>query len=319
MDICSIVEFREALLNPDHHFSTLKNIVADISTICRSRHFAECSATINGHNAMIYAPISPQAITLAHNTIATLHNIDSRMFSKITLHSCEMRRMNHNTPCSIIVEWPPYAMPLSEVIYTMSQRQLLNELDELHASLKHNNVSHNNLTGNNILVDNIGRWHLVRQYYSSTGATGDDTAIAHLRTLIKRDALADIESTRLCVAMADYHTSQPRLVEHRRKIVIDSLTGFTDENDRIVIECRYGDATFFAEHRSVVTMPDGRMGVIDIDGNEIIPALFDTVSYDVNSGRVWVTLNGQAAEFDYHGKQLGEWQPIDELDTELLR
>lgn len=316
MDICSIVEFREALLNPEDYFLTLKHVVADLSTLSRTRHFAECRATINGRNAIIYAPISPQAMALAHTAIAALHNVDSRVITRLTLHSCELRHRLNATCSSVVVEWPPHGLPLRELLYTTSRDTLMSELGNMAHALISNNISHNHINLDNIIVDNLGRWHLIRQYYSSQKPSGDDKAIEMLRSTIAKEALTNIDTQAVCEALSSYNT-QSRLVEHRRKIVDNDLVGFVDENDNIVIECQYLSATNFAEHRSVVTLPNLNMGLIDIDGNEIIPAIYNAVRYDIESGTSWVEFNSMVAQFDYEGKQISQWQSLFDVNVEI--
>ena len=316
MDICSIVEFRNALCEPSAYFCTLQNIEADTSTICRSRHFAECRATIDGRNAIIYAPISPQATTLMHGAIPLLRNTASRLCSELTFHACELRRAN-GTTCSVFVEWVAWGRPLSEAIYTLSQSRLLAELETLSTMLSRNNISLNNLKAENIIVDNLGKWHLTHQYYTTTSTAHADNAIESLHELIERNALSDLDNHCLSEAMSKYTVSEP-MHEHRRTIEENGLIGFTDESGKKVIECQYISATHFVEHRSVVTLPNNRVGVIDIEGNEIIATRYDAINYDVESGESWVFLGDKATKFDYMGKQLTEWLDIDELDVEVL-
>ena len=315
MDICSIVEFRNALCEPEAYFSTLRNIEADTATICRSRYFAECQATIDGHNAIIYAPISPEATTLMHEAIPLLRNTASRLCSELTLFACELR-CARGEACSVFVEWVAYGRPLSEAIYTSSQSTLLAELEELSIMLHRNDISLNNLKAENIIVDNSGKWHLTHQYYTSANTSNDRKAIEDLRELIEQNALSDIDTNCLSEAMSEYSVSEP-MHEHRRKIEENGLVGFADESGNKVIDCKYLSATRFIEHRSVVTLPNHRMGVVDIDGNEIIATEYDAIKYDVESGESWAFLGDKAALFDYLGKQLTEWRDIDELDIEI--
>ena len=304
------------MCEPDVHLCTLQNIEANTTTICRSRHFAECRATIDGRNAIIYAPISPEATTLMHSAIPLLRNTASRLCSELTLHASELRRAN-GTTCSVFVEWVAWGQPLSEAIYTWSQSTLLAELEALSEMLNKNNISLNNLKAENIIVDNLGRWHLTHQYYTTSSPSHDANAIESLRQLIERNALSNIDSQCLGEALSEYTTMEP-MHEHRRKIEENGLVGFADESGNKVIECKYLSATRFVEHRSVVTLPNHRMGVVDIDGNEIIATEYNTIKYDVESGESWVFLGDKATKFDYMGKQLTEWLDIDELDVEVL-
>ena len=315
MDICSIVEFRNALCEPSAYFCTLQNIEANTATICRSRHFAECRATIDGRNAIVYAPISPEATRLMHGAISTLRNTASRLCSELTFHACELKRANGAT-CSVFVEWVAWGRPLSEAIYTSSQSALLAELEALSEMLHKNNISINNLKAENIIVDNLDKWHLTHQYYTTSSTSHDDNAIECLRQLIEQNALTDLDTHCLGEAMSEYSVSEP-MHEHRRQIEENGLVGFADESGNKVIECKYLSATRFVEHRSVVTLPNHRMGVVDIDGNEIIATEYDAIKYDVESGESWALLDNKAARFDYLGNQLTEWQDIDELDIEI--
>ena len=183
--------------------------------------------------------------------------------------------------------------------------------------LHRNNISLNNLKAENIIVDNLGRWHLTHQYYTTSSPSHDANAIESLRQLIERNALSNIDSQCLGEALSEYTTTEP-MHEHRRKIEENGLVGFADESGSKVIECKYLSATRFVEHRSVVTLPNHRMGVVDIDGNEIIATEYDAIKYDVDSGESWALLGDKAALFDYLGKQLTEWRDIDELDVEVL-
>ena len=182
--------------------------------------------------------------------------------------------------------------------------------------LHRNDISLNNLKAENIIVDNLGKWHLTHQYYTTASPTHDTNAIEGLRQLIERNALSDLDTHCLGEAMAEYSVSEP-MHEHRRKIYENGLVGFADESGNKIIECKYLSATHFVEHRSVVTLPNHRMGVVDIDGNEIIATVYDAIKYDVESGESWALLGDKAARFDYIGKQLTEWQDIDELDIEI--
>ncbi len=315
MKTCSMVEFREALINPTSHFSTFREVTADMKTFCRSRHFAECHARVDGRSAIIYAPISPIALNMAHTAISALRNVYTRFTTEITLHSSELKIINNRT-CPIIVEWRKCGTPLSEVVYTMSQSRLLDELDKLQEMLNSNNISINNLEPNNIIVDNCGCWHLIRQYYTTPTKSGDDSAIESIRQHIVSNALVDGVDNVLNEPLSEYLTHNP-LIEHRRKVIVDNLIGFADEEDNIVIECRYVSATNFLEHRSVVTLPNNRTGVIDIDGREIIAIQYDEVKYDVESGCSLVCLADKVARFDYEGKQISEWLRFEDTDYML--
>ena len=78
------------------------------------------------------------------------------------------------------------------------------------------------------------------------------------------------------------------MFEERARIFRDGAYGFVDACGRTVIEPEYFWADDFREGRAAVQRFDGLMGLIDKTGREIIPAQYDIVEYDVQSGRSWV-------------------------------
>ena len=122
MDACTIVEFRRALQQPESLFCTLHNVVVEIATLSRTKHFAECRATLDGKSAMIYAPITPQAMDYAlRASLALAHTTGSRCITPMEIYGAEMRcGINLDKRCSLIVEYPLHGIPLRKAAYTTS-------------------------------------------------------------------------------------------------------------------------------------------------------------------------------------------------------
>lgn len=307
MDICTIVEFREALLRPELSFATLKRVSAHTEAITRTQHFAECRATIAGRSAMIYAPISPKAAEIARRAIETLRGIESRALTPIEILESEMAcGVNGERRCMIVVEYPLRGTTLAKAQYTLTDTTLNRGIERFESELKSNNISHNNLSLDNILVDNTSVWHCIRQYYFTQGSGGDMKALESIRESITQ---CGISTSTLNEPMSTYAIDP--LCENRVQIKEGDLVGFADQAGNKVIECKYLWASDFAEQRALVATPQRRMGLIDNFGNEIIPAIYDEVIYDVKTGHSEVTLSGQRAEFDYLGVQLSEFRDID--------
>ncbi len=67
MDICTITEFREALLDSHHTLTPLGRVEADIESIHRSTYFAECRARLNGEAILCdTAPYTARSISESH-------------------------------------------------------------------------------------------------------------------------------------------------------------------------------------------------------------------------------------------------------------
>ncbi len=306
MDFCTVIEFREALTQPHNGFETLHNVTADLSTLCCSHHFAECHGEVNGRQAIIYAPITPAAMHYVLGAERALSGIRLRAISPYHVYCVELRcGMLRERRCSIIVEYPFYGTPLSEAMYTMSHDRLTQGLEQFFQSLAECNISHNHLDERNIIVDNRYEWHCIRQYYSTSGLGGDTAAKERLQELIDRYALADGE--RLDELHEEYASYGDRnIIEQRQRITHDGLVGFADADGNTIVECKYLAASDFAEGRSVVTDTSYRMGLIDYMGHEVIPTLYDALTFDVKSGCSWAYKDGLWAKFNYSGECITE-------------
>lgn len=92
--------------------------------------------------------------------------------------------------------------------------------------------------------------------------------------------------------------------EGRQLIVRDGLFGYADENGNQLIEPRYGWAGDFSEGRAAVSTPvadGGYMGLIDRDGQVIIPLEYDDLSWD-GSRFAYVDREGKHGCLDRSGK-----------------
>ena len=304
MDITTIVEFREAIQQAPKSLLSLKDIEVEVETLSHTRHFAECWATLDKRRVVIYAPITPQAMSYAERAEDALRGKNSRALSSFTIYRNELL-LGNSRCCSIIVERPLRGTPLTEMLYTLTNERLTAGLCTLRNSLNDNNLSHNNLRPENILVDNTAAWHCIRQYYTTAATDGDNAAFEHLERLIARHALADEESNELHDTLSTYSTETTK--PNRERCEECGLVGFNNERGERVIECKYLWASDFEEGRSMVISRERRAGLIDSDGREVIETRYDEVEYDPNTGRSWVLNDGLWAEFDYLGNQISGW------------
>ena len=307
MNICTMTDFREALRRPGQYFTTLTDIIPDTATFGRTTLFAECRAQLHGKPVMLYAPITTTSIEHAMRAKGTMRTADSRDFITVEILHNELLCPRSDMRCTIVIERLPYGETLDELLRDNADTQLQQGIDELMQRMHYYNISHNNLTSKNIIVDDDYRLWPIRQYYTTSGAGGDEASFATLRTKIKqRQLLSDI--------YADPHdeTQNRRryhaLIEGRRRRISDEGIGFEDENGKLVIACQYAWVDDFAEGRAVVISHDNRAGLIDKQGAYIIPMRYDDIVYDVQTGISEVYDGEVVAHFDYEGKQLDEWQ-----------
>ena len=311
---CSIASFRTALQFSDQYIAQPRNIRANLATITRSRHFVECEAVIDYRPAIIYAPISSEAMGLALAAKRCCSPSHGDITHIEIYHNALQVALPHTTTCSIIVEYlPEQYVPLRELIYMSRRATLTTALEELRRRMMDYGFSHNNLHIDNIVVDDHNRWYPIRLYYATLGMGGDDMAFDALRAEIKECAMSDdICSPILNEDFAPYdisshqHRVEP-LIENRRRLYTTQGYGFMDESGRVVIEPQYASVENFTEGRAVVRSAEGRAGVIDRNGREIVALAYDRAIFVEESASIWLSLDGRWVEFDYNGKQIGEW------------
>lgn len=302
----SIQLFHQALRN-NHLFATLRPRC--IAALCRSTHFAECRAVVDGRRVLLHTPISSEAMHLAENAFAILRGGRGEAVGSF--------RILHRELCghtSIIVEEIADGTTLDCAMLTLDKERLLDGLNDLVYRLQSADVSHNNLRKHNITVDSNSRWHLSRLYYTTQGFGGDSEAIEMLRNEIESIATSN---NSLHEPLSTYCSEHIPLCEGLRRITRDGGVGFAYDDGTIAIEPRYGWASDFDEGRAMVMSKDGRMGLIDTKGRELIAPIYEIVEYSASDGNSWVRQNLRWALFDYGGVQVTEWEDRDDVEEAI--
>lgn len=316
MDICSVSRFRQSLLDPCAHFTTLLSVAADLSTFTRTRHFAECVATVQGERVLLRAPITPEAMPLLLAAQRITHSAQGEISRVRILHNELAANQFMGPSCSVVIESLPCdAITLREACYTMSQRLLLNALCRFRSALRAHNICHNNLSLDNIMVFEDGELMAIRACYASTYNGADDAAFTLLEQHIRDNAFGDAPLPANSSSIKTREMPQLPLRDNRRRIYGDGGVGFCNEQGEVVIACQYLAASDFFEGRATVTDKQLRMGLIDVEGTEVIATLYDNVEYLHTSGHSLVCRDALWARFDYNGRQLSSWMPREQIDS----
>lgn len=308
MDICTINDFREALAAPEHHFRTLDGIKSDLTTLCRTTHFAECRVTYRNHDAMLYVPITPRAMEFALCANKSLYPTRGSNLCPMMILCAEMTcHSTTNQSCSVIVEDITKLTPLKRAMTAANSIILAEGIRELEALLKFYDISHNNLTIENLMIDIYGKVYPIRQYYTTSGCGGDNMALSR--------TLAEIESLAPCGCagedLSSYRVEQikaERLNESRRLFRTSQGMGYKDEGGKVVIEAKYSWATEFYEGRAIVGNDRNKFGVIDRNGNAIVPIIYDHIEFNRTTCGIRAYIDNRMAEFNYSGEQTSEWK-----------
>lgn len=306
MDLCSYLDFRYSVLNPERRFKTLKDSIFDTATIYCSEHFAECEAEIEGKQYHLYAPISVDAIHYALRARTALSQTTITYYK--ILHGEMLLKSYFADSCSIIIEELPEGTLLSEALYTHSREHLHFGLQDLKKRMSRQGVCHTNLTPDNIIVGDDRRWYPIRWYYAQPGKRKDLKALKHLASLIDELAFSsnfEPNTSILNSPLSPYCVGHnaPIRERHRRTITPEGV-GFVDERGDMVIDSIYAAATDFTEGRAIVTLRSGKKGVINRKGEYVIPPLYDDIEFDIESGESEASCDGITTTFDYYGNEM---------------
>ena len=315
MDVCTILEFRNALMHPEECLRSYVDIEFDPETLTRTKYFAECQAEYGDERVMVYAPITTEAMTMVRRANRALP-ARSNYVTRLKIVENEMLHAGTNREyCPLIVEQLPDGVPLSEALYTHYRNKLIDGLEALRRELERHDVSINHLHPDSIIIDRTRHWHVIRPYYATRGYGNDSEAFEKLMELITKHAISDdYDGNRLYESYSHYSiTSRGDIVVHPvceglHRIETHDGMGFEDERGNVVIEPIYHSASDFLEDRAVVESHDHKWGVIDKSGKYIIEMVYDSIDFDEDEGISEVTLNGCTATFDYFGTQLTPWK-----------
>lgn len=318
MKECNIIEFQSAMMHPSELLHSYKDIECDPETITRTKYFAECQAEYHDENIMVYAPIAPTSMAMIKSANSALP-AKSNYMHRLQIIDNEMLCAGFEIRlCPLIIEPLPEGILLSEALYTHRHDNLVRGLEALRNELQRHDVCINHLHPNSIIIDRTHHWHVIRPYYATRGYGNDSEAFDKLMELISRYSLADnFTFSELHEDFAPYGTSTngSRITypacEGLRRFSTSEGFGFEDERGNIVIEAMFRNASNFMEDRAIIEGHNHKWGVIDKRGRYIIDMAYDYVEFNVDDGTSEVTLNEQTATFDYFGKQLTEWTPIE--------
>lgn len=320
--------FTQALLTPDLSFETLADARAvlgpdGLPVLRRTTRFVEAEIEWRGARHLLFLPLNPSAMYRIEHTAAALRKIDCPALTeyRILPHELHWQDAYSNLQVSDLVLQPiPSGGGFSEVLHTEYGATLLAALDALEAELKRAGFVHRNLKPNNLIWSD-GRLYPLRYHDAVIGPTeaSDAADFETLRQLVR--------TTTSCTELHDTcveYTATPRIPGHRWAgnpfeglICVEDETGFgfVDLDNRPVIPSQFLWAGDFHEGRAEVQTAEG-MGLIDREGRFVLPAIYEIVEYDPATSDIRARRHGLWARFDYTGRQLTEFAPLEKEEVE---
>lgn len=314
--MATISSFRAALLEPEKYFSQLAKMRSWDGNILSSTYFAETKVACNGKK-LIYMPLSAVSLRRVERFIPLKRHLTNSVVPQLTILREEMRyadAQGRSVSCDILCEPMPEGLPFADAVACIASEeeaaQLVAALDELQAQLLQADVSHNNIREESLYLSDDNHLSLVRWYYATAGAGGDEEAFDALR----RKIISKCECVTLCEPETDiYHATTPLTGHLSVRFMHEGLAavehetgwGFVDSDNRIVIEPKYEWVSDFSEGRAEVQTEQG-MGLIYRRGEYIISPQYKIVEYDAVSGcsqvlgdEGWQTINYEGEVLDF--------------------
>ncbi len=320
--------FTQALLTPDLSFETLGDARAvlgadGLPVLRRTTRFVEAEIEWRGTRHLLSLPLNPSAMFRIERTATALRKINCPALTeyRILPHELHWQDAYSNLQVSDLVLQPiPSGGGFSDILHTEYGATLLVALDALEAEMKRAGFVHRNLKPNNLIWSD-GRLYPLRYHDAVIGPTeaNDAADFESLRQLVR----ATTSCTELHDTPVEYLPTS-RISGHRWAgnpfeglICVEDETGFgyVDLDNRPVIAPQFLWAGDFHEGRAEVQTAEG-MGLIDREGKFVLPAIYEIVEYDPATSDIRARRHGLWARFDYTGRQLTEFAPLEKEEVE---
>ena len=313
--MATIASFRTALLEPEKHFSCLAKMRRRDENILRSTYFAETRVECDGRKMLIYMPLSAVSLRRVERFIPLKRHLTNSIVPQLTILREEMQytdALGRNVASDILCEPLPEGLPFADALASIASEEeaaeLVAALDELQTRLLQADVSHNNIREESLYLSDDNHLSLVRWYYATAGAGGDEEAIDALRKRV----ISKCENITLREPETDnYHATTPLtghlsvrfMREGLAAVEHDTGWGFVDSDNRMVVEPKYEWVSDFCEGRAEVQTEQG-MGLIDRRGEYVIPPQYKIIEYDPVSGCSQALSDYGWLVFNYVGEEL---------------
>lgn len=311
----AISSFREALSAPQKGFTRMAHLRWVGESVRRSTYFAEAEVEYGAERYLVYMPLTLSSLRRVERLVPLHRHLITSYVPRLEILRSEMHYTDsagREAECDILREplpaGEPFADALAAVADSNDAQRLVEAINELQGALLCANLSHNAVREENIILTDRGEARLVRWYYATEGAGGDDEAFDALREkiLLKANAaVRDVESMPYNVAPAlDNHLYVRALHEGLAAVEEPSGWGFVDSENHVVIEPVFRWVGDFYEGRAEVESESG-MGLINREGEFVILPIYDSVEYDYHSGCTRAWIGEECLLFDYEGKRVG--------------
>ncbi len=327
--------FKECLKNPKVHFRTLSNVevVSDHSNnpnLWRTTHYAESEIRVDSQRYFLCMPLSEEAHVRSLRKIALINRLNSPSITECSILVDEMLfmdRKGEERSADLLIHKVPDGDTLHNAIDHLSRQKLLSAVDLLEREFRRIGIVHNNLTPHNIIVGE--NYELIPIRFADVEYESEDCNCGEEFAALRKWIDSSLENNEMevlegcCCKLPEWMFSSYKHVSNpfEERVCVADERGYFYVNcqNELIIDTRFKWGGDFHEGRAEVETESG-MGLIDKDGNFVIPAIYKIVDYDVKSGFSRVRKGNEWGLFNYIGEQILPFESryIDDEDIEIL-
>lgn len=309
-DLFPISALRFAVEHPGVALVGMRNIMPERDAdrevvVSRTSRFAETVVlNMSGERFLLSVPLRKEYVNGPAALIEALEGVASPCLDELHLLRDELHYMDslgRECVADVLVQRLPCGDRLSDAVI-FSVAGLKEQLEELQGEMTRLDLTHGNLRPENIIVGEDGHLHPVRYYYARVDDGCQDDFAALYDMVTERVIVESEPDYRELVKTEAAFETYP-VQDGMMRVYCQERFFFVDVHSGETLAGRYMWADDFCEGRAVVETESG-MGVINRDGEFLIPDLYHDIEYDSIEG-VFITRYGDDfVRFDYFGECL---------------
>ncbi len=307
-----MISFREALSAPKLHFKRLgqaKPLYYDSKTpISSSNTIIETEIEWNNRHYMLYLPIERERLEhIEQLELISQERSRGPLIENTILYDELMLvdSVGNKHYYDIILQEKPKGMLLKDAIHHYKVADLRQAIEKMRCRLDAIGFNHKNLTPTNIIICESGVARPLRYWYAEWELFSNNK-MAYLTEFLDLHYSAESDLTKAPLFVKeseDEENPQPRECEGITRHYKCGRYGFVDNDGRQITKYQYTWATDFCEGRAIVSR-NNKFGVIDNQGRSVIPTIYNSIDFDINTGLFHATMGNTKYTKDYNGKTI---------------
>ena len=313
--------FKEALSAPSLHFKRLERVeplLCNGAPIVRRTHTAiESEIVLDGQRYLLFLPFHSKSVRhIQELEMETRERsrgplIENRIFSKeLTL----IDSLGHKHLFDVILQELPNGTLFSDAVNRYCTADLFNAIRRMKERMDSTGFRHNNLNPSNVIICDRGVARPLRYWYAEWEEYTDND-ISQLIELIEinRNNELDLALSHVVCDNNEAYSAAPRCRKGITALRRGSYYGFIDEDGVPITRFIYSWVSDFCEGRAIVAKGN-KMGAINCEGRKILPAIYNTLEFDIETGIFTATNDKYRYHLDYEGKRIRRTK-LEEKDT----